>query len=173
MEDASKSNENVWGLLRRKGMDQEHALSHRTTDRGERDTYRLGRSSNNDIVVENKRVSSQHCLIYCDYAEARMRIFVQDNSSNGTFVNSSLTRLTKGERTELSSGDEIYLTNPRFGDEVVSFIFVNMRERQILQKKVDMAPPLPRSQTASTLSNTRHIEDFYIIGVYCIERLRF
>jgi FHA domain len=106
-----KPRSNIWGSLRRRGGDQEEIrLEHRNKD-GKRDTYVIGRSRAADITVDDKRVSSQHCMVYCDYEEARLRVFVEDTSVNGTFVNDSLTRLHKGKRLELKTGDEIFLIN--------------------------------------------------------------
>ena len=50
IEQTSDDANNVWGLLRRKGMDQEYSLVYHTSESGERDTYRLGRAAGNDII---------------------------------------------------------------------------------------------------------------------------
>jgi hypothetical protein len=82
-------------------------------------------------------------------------MYVEDCSANGTFVNSSLIRLKHGERTVLKSGDEIYLMNPRFvkGPDLVSFVFINMRERLFARKKVDDAPSSSSSSSSGQLAN--------------------
>ena len=69
----------VWGILRRKGGDQEeYKLRHRLKD-GRRDTYLLGRSQTCDVSVNiSKAISTAHCLIYCDYSQARLRVFIED-----------------------------------------------------------------------------------------------
>lgn len=164
---------NVWGSLRRKGGDQEEfRLEHRTID-GKRDTYVIGRSKGADITVEDKRVSSQHCKVYCDYAEARLRVFVEDSSVNGTFVNDSLTRLHKGKRLELKTGDQIYLINPRSvdlnngtHDNCTSFLYVNLRDRLLVQRTIGSALEGHANDVsiASSASSNRHVEDFYVIG---------
>ena len=124
----------VWGLLRRKGGNQEeYSLVHRMDSYGQRDTYILGRSRSCDICVPHNQVSTSHCYIYCDYSEARLRVFVEDTSRGGTYINSSLTRLVKGERIELMTGDEVYLLHPRSDAAGQScFMFINMRERYFL-----------------------------------------
>ena len=79
-----------------------------------RDTYTIGRKKTNDIRVDDsfKHISSVHCMIYIDYSQARLRIFLEDCSSNGTFVNSALNRLSHGQRVQLKSGDLICLNKP-------------------------------------------------------------
>ena len=59
-----------------------------------------------------KHISSVHCMIYIDYSQARLRIFIEDCSSNGTFINSALNRLSHGQRVQLKSGDLICLNKP-------------------------------------------------------------
>jgi serine/threonine protein kinase len=171
----------VWGVLRRRGGNQEEfKMLHRMKD-GKRDTYVLGRNvASCDITSAHKSVSSTHCRIYCDYTQARLRVFLEDSSGNGTFVNDSLTRLTRGERMELKSGDEIFLINPRIlqsksssndahGDHPkkgahndvgsTSFTFVNIRERVAATREKSRAPS--HSQLAPC---SRHVEDVYVIG---------
>jgi pSer/pThr/pTyr-binding forkhead associated (FHA) protein len=178
---------NIWGMLRRKGGNQEEIeLQYRLKD-NRKDTYKIGRGSENDIIILDKRVSSLHCLVYCDYDEFRMKIFLEDASANGTFINHSLNRLCKGARWELKSGDEIFLINPRNYDEnakIAAFTFVNMRERFIDTREIIVKPVVKtninnlnntnNSNTSSTTLTTtknstsliqrKHIEDYYIIG---------
>jgi hypothetical protein len=162
----------LWGMLRRKGIDQEYKLIHRIKD-GRKDLYTIGRQKKCDIIINDQRVSSIHCLIYCDYLDERLTMFVSDCSANGTYVNNSLIRLSSGERTELKSGDEIFLMNPRYistAEGLVSFIFVNMRERLFVPRVVDVAPLTHHhltsdfQSTESIDSNQKRIEDIYVIG---------
>ena len=178
----------VWGLLRQKGGDQEEfKLRHRMKD-GRRDTYVIGRSVDCDIMLPGQPgVSNAHCRVYCDYSQARLRVFIEDCSTFGTFVNDSLTKLAKGERMELKSGDELFLVNPRLlqsqsnknakasggnggsngnGKASVdvaasSFLFVNIRERVVANREKSLAPT--NSQQAHN-ATTRHVEDMYVIG---------
>jgi serine/threonine protein kinase len=131
---------------------------------GRRDTCIVGRSKGSDITVEDKRVSSQHCMVYCDYEEARLRVFVEDTSVNGTFINDSLTRLHKGKRMELKTGDEIFLINPRNGseDNNTSFLYVNLRDRLFVQRTIGSA--LDSTGRVVTEAGHHHVEDFYVIG---------
>lgn len=153
----------IWGLLRRKGDDKEFQLRRRNSPNNQRESnmYVIGRNPKNDIAVQDGRVSWEHCYIYCEYVDERLQMFVEDNSSHGTFINNSLNRLGKGEKAELKSGYEIFLLNPHFTPkgEVISFIFINMRERIGQFKKVDA-----QTRSNQNLIIARHIEDFYVIG---------
>ena len=100
----------IWGLLRRKGDDKEFQLRRRNSPNNQRESnmYVIGRNPKNDIAVQDGRVSWEHCYIYCEYVDERLQMFVEDNSSHGTFINNSLNRLGKGEKAELKSGYEIF-----------------------------------------------------------------
>jgi hypothetical protein len=141
-----------WGLLRRKGGDQEEIELHHRYKDFKRDTYTLGRSSKCDVTVSEVLVSTNHCSIYCDYTQAKLRIFLEDSSVNGTFVNDSLTRLRKNERIELKSGDEIFLMNPRkLTDPKTShaaFVYINLRERAVAIREIGVAPTATASSSA-------------------------
>lgn len=156
---------NVWGLLRQNGTDKMWKLVHRIKD-NRRDVYSIGSSHKCDIVIDSagdSRVSSTHCLIFCDYSDDNLTICVSDCSENGTFVNDALIRVTKGERAELKSGDEIFLMNPRFvnfENGLVSFMFVNMRDRLLARKKVMHTG----SRETPAGEYQRRIEDLYVIG---------
>jgi serine/threonine protein kinase len=94
--------------------------------------------------------------------------------ANGTFINFSLKRLSKGERLELKSGDEIFLLNPRhyvgnendnvINDNATSFMFFNMRDRLFDQREITTAPPLPSALNVVSETPKQHIEDVYVIG---------
>ena len=89
-----------------------------------RDTFTIGRDESNDIRVDSslKHISMVHCMIYIDYSQARLRIFIEDCSSNGTYINSALNRLSKGQRVQLKSGDLICLIKP---DKNVNYSFTH------------------------------------------------
>jgi hypothetical protein len=156
--------EELWGILRIISTHKEFRLVHRVKD-NVRDHYTVGRSKACDIVIPDKRVSSIHCAVYCDYELGRLRVFVEDSSANGTFVNGTSTRLKRNQRTELKSGDEIYVVNPDLpsssSEAVGPFLFINMRDRIVVQKKV-MPAPAPVLRRSSRTG--RHIEDEYLVG---------
>lgn len=52
-------------------------------------TYRVGRHSTCDIVLNNLKISNFHCTIQCkDPNDERSEVQVADHSTNGTFVRS-------------------------------------------------------------------------------------
>lgn len=67
-------------------------------------TINLGRSDDNDIVVESNLASRNHCRIEC----IDDRVFVKDlNSGNGTYVNGNrIHEIEIVENSELRIGDE-------------------------------------------------------------------
>lgn len=183
---------NVWGQLRRQDQLMDVDLVHREKD-GLKDTFCLGRMpAMCDVVVKHKSVSKRHCLIYCDYSQPRMRVFVEGLSTGGTFVNSSFIRIVPGQRFELRTGDELFLLNPSSTytkpEDVTktSFLFINLRERWIVQREVAPAPPSHPASAPSHSSGSgqgpslqerssnldvgppplapRHVEDYFIIG---------
>ena len=158
-------NEELWGILRVIKTQMEFKLLHREKD-GLRDHYVIGRSRTSDVVIPDKRVSSHHCSVYCDYSQPTLRVFVEDNSSNGTFINGPGTKLSQKQRTELKSGDEIYILNPDLpisaSDSAGPFLFINMRDRYAIQKKILHVSETDGLRKRKTIG--RHIEHEYIIG---------
>ena len=153
----------VWAVLRRIGVDQEWKLAHRVKD-NRRDVYSIGRGPDCDIVISDPRVSSLHCLIFCDYSDDGLAMCVSNCSESGTYVNDALIRVRQGERYELKSGDEIFLMNPRYvgyDGGLVSFIFINMRDRLIARKK---KTDDHSRMTHTSVEYQRRIEDLYVIG---------
>ncbi|CAM9777421.1 unnamed protein product [Chrysoparadoxa australica] len=82
----------------------------------------LGRSAACDIVVGEKRVSSQHCRIFCQRQNGpfsdSLKVFIEDVSSNGTWINGLngvhlSCKAGKQRRRILNSGDEVCLLNPK------------------------------------------------------------
>jgi hypothetical protein len=94
-----------------------------------RDRMRLGRSTDNDIVLEDLKVSRHHAVIII----GGDRCFIQDqNSANGTFVNEEQIN-----QRELQSGDIL-----RLGDTRLSF-------QRIGATMISAAPSQPQAPTAS------------------------
>ncbi|KAJ1429299.1 hypothetical protein B484DRAFT_396458, partial [Ochromonadaceae sp. CCMP2298] len=77
----------------------------------------------------------------------------------------ALTRLRKGERMELKSGDEVFLLNPRkCGTESeAAFVFINLRERLAQCIEIDAVGRADGGAGAQQ-QRTQHIEDQYVIG---------
>ncbi len=62
----------------------------------------IGRDPNNDVVIDSKLASRQHCIIQ----KIREEYFLKDeNSTNGTFLNGS--RIPSDKYVKLNSGDKI------------------------------------------------------------------
>ena len=74
----------------------------------------IGRADDNDMVVPNKYIttSSHHCYLECP--EETKSVFLRDDSSNGTFVNSEKIHKTGkalrwGDRVEIVRGEKVNL----------------------------------------------------------------
>jgi hypothetical protein len=177
---SDKSSE-IWGLLVRKNGETDIELLFRVhRERGDC-SYLFGRSVECDIVIPDRRISSKHCLLYCNYKMGKLCVYIEDIGVNGTYVNNIHTKISKGERLEIKSGDEIFLVNPRTvrkdGTSNAVFMFVNMQDKLTANRDVKPAPERIRNssdQTQLTFSSNqnelvlfehqRNIEDYYVIG---------
>lgn len=66
-----------------------------------------------DLVIDDPCVSNRHCLIYRVVCNGRVRVFLEDLSSNGTFINENLVGCNRD--VELKDRDEIgILDSARF-----------------------------------------------------------
>jgi pSer/pThr/pTyr-binding forkhead associated (FHA) protein len=66
----------------------------------------IGRSSDNDVVVDNKLASRHHAIIQ----KIKDAYFLKDeNSTNGTFLNGK--KIPEGKYVRLNSGDKITVGN--------------------------------------------------------------
>lgn len=72
--------------------------------RKDQQTLYIGRRSDCDIVVQDRRVSGQHLRIYRDEA---FHYFVEELSSNGCFINDH--NMKKGDTRQLQHGDAVSL----------------------------------------------------------------
>lgn len=73
---------------------------------GDGETLRLGRDLKNDLVFTNaSHISRNHCLITW-YAQ-KQKYYVEDQSSNGCFINGELSRLPKNVEIALEPGTVI------------------------------------------------------------------
>lgn len=178
----------TWGILRRQSdTKDEIPLLYRVKD-GIKDSYTLGRGKDCDIIVDDisRRVSALHCKIYLEYTgQGKPRIFLENLSLNGTFVNDQFNKVSRGERIELRSGDEIHLTAPipkKSGIGMVSelnsvgltFVFINILDRLISNRGREIVPSkclshvtnqvIQLSQSNNKINLTRVFADEYIIG---------
>lgn len=67
--------------------------------------YLIGRHAECDVVVSEGVVSNRHCLIFAESVGTDTVAFVEDVSSNGTYVNEAL--VGRNQRRELKDQDEI------------------------------------------------------------------
>lgn len=69
----------------------------------------IGRSTDNDVVIDNKLASRHHAVIQ----KIKDAYFIKDdNSTNGTFVNNEL--IPKDKYVKLYKGDKITIGNVSF-----------------------------------------------------------
>lgn len=78
----------------------------------------IGRLPSNDVQVADPQVSSLHCIISrerdCNsHGRDQMATFIEDKSSNGTFLNGKL--MPKGSKQLLTSGTQVCLVYPKRG----------------------------------------------------------
>ncbi|KAJ3147877.1 hypothetical protein HK101_002191 [Irineochytrium annulatum] len=76
------------------------------------ESYLIGRSKECDIVLSNQQqLSKRHCLVFRETKNENgavvEQIFVEDLSTNGTYVNN--VRVANGKRVELKNGDSLKL----------------------------------------------------------------
>jgi hypothetical protein len=106
------------------GMRMLDFFERKTCENGIFHKHVLGRSRRSEHVIEDARVSSSHCMIFCQRIEvggqSSLVPCVVDQSANGTYVNGS--RLRKGARHVLKNGDEVALVNPISAGLKISFI---------------------------------------------------
>lgn len=74
----------------------------------EKDPFTIGRGSANDFMINDKRLSNQHCRIEkSNNTEDANQAILYDLSSNGTFVNDQ--KIGKNQSTFIKHGDRIVL----------------------------------------------------------------
>ncbi|KYR01465.1 protein kinase 1 [Tieghemostelium lacteum] len=89
-----------------------------------------------DVTYKAPTVSGRHCKIYRDPTVKLSNIvFVDDTSTNGTFVNGEL--IGKGSKILIQNGFEISVI-PKQGSEKISYIFYDCFEEK---KEVDQGGP--------------------------------
>lgn len=80
----------------------------------------IGRAKRNDVVIDDKTISSLHCSLSLGERGA----ILTDHSSNGTFVNR--VRLQDKEQRVLRGGDSVRLGKRSFyfltGEQVIAFL---------------------------------------------------
>lgn len=115
-----------------------------TCENGMFHKHSIGRSRSNNHVLDDARISSTHCILFCQRMEAGGESsFVPclvDQSANGTYVNGA--RLRKGARHVLKTGDELALVNPTSVGPKISFmvqLFLNGNRQPTYSGPTDSA----------------------------------
>ncbi len=93
----------------------------------------LGRKSTSTVIFREQAISSEHCRLEMTEDEDGNRVvFLQDCSSNGTFLlsphdNKSWLRMSPRGRQVISSGTEVVLVPPQLGkrDKVSVVVYIH------------------------------------------------
>ncbi|CAO3677395.1 unnamed protein product [Rhizopus stolonifer] len=105
-----EANANAWAYLQSQSPKYKNKYFSGGANR-ERKGYMIGRTIDCDIVLTDRRISKNHCLIYMEAGsnatKKGIRIFLKDLSSNGTYVNNE--KVDRDQRYLLRSGDIIQL----------------------------------------------------------------
>ncbi|KAI0267103.1 kinase-like domain-containing protein [Gloeopeniophorella convolvens] len=115
----------------------------------------LGRGPGNDYVLPGMRISFSHCQIVWDGREdARSQVVVQDNSTNGTWING--VRVQKGQSRILRDGNEIAFGSPMpqaSAAEDYRYIYRHLAARELtgIHAHYDMAHELGKGSFATVM----------------------
>nr|XP_022339652.1 E3 ubiquitin-protein ligase CHFR-like isoform X1 [Crassostrea virginica] len=90
-----------------------------------RDRLTIGRAPDCDISFPgNKLVSGHHCTVEKDEGQ----VWLRDSSTNGTLLNLKV-KVSKGNKKQLSHGDEFYVVHKKDNEELnIGYIYQNMEE---------------------------------------------
>lgn len=164
--DASPLRSAVWGKLLCRATGAEHVFRHELSAAGGLDTstsarHTLGRDRGCSVYVADadRYVSKNHCVLSCAYSFGRLRVFVEDTSSNGTQVNDEEPRLRRACR-ELRSGDVLHLTPSK---TACTFVFISAALAVAVPPVLPSTAPSVLSAGAGAASG-RRVEDEYVIG---------
>lgn len=92
---------------------------------GTKRTVKVGKGSENDIVVPDALVSRKHCVL--SFERHSGSLYVYDHSTNGTFLNGKRLPGRRLGKVILMHGDELLLKNPDHGDGEFGYI-VNVQQ---------------------------------------------
>ncbi|KAI7906368.1 kinase-like domain-containing protein [Cokeromyces recurvatus] len=142
--------------------------------------YLLGRRSDSDIRFDQIEISKRHCLIYMETgANGRakgIRIFLEDLSFNGTFVNGELVGVKK--RVLLRNGDEIqlYKRNAYAEDDLrqkfFRILFPSQYEANTCEHEYKIGRLLGRGNFAGVY-HAVHRQTNHVVAVKVINKSRF
>ncbi|KAG1180278.1 hypothetical protein G6F70_000665 [Rhizopus microsporus] len=170
----------AWAYLQALSPNYENKYLVKKSSETERKGYLLGRRADCDIVFSQTLISKNHCLIYMETganAKAKgIRIFLQDLSSNGTYVNKEL--VGTNQRRLLRSGDIIQLyRSDKYSDFDVrhSFyriIFPKFYVANVCQDEYEMKELLGRGNFASVY-RAEDRKTRQVVAIKVIDKSRF
>ena len=113
-------------------------------------SYSFGRDIKNNVCIPDIKISSVHCKFFRD---EKGQIFVEDHSSNGTFVGDEL--IGKGNRKKIVSGDRIYFLHYRkiAIEETMGFIFTEVVEPPSYPKRRRGEEPIEEEKVSKEFDN--------------------
>lgn len=170
-EDGDFVDQSSWGRLVSATMSGTHDLCSRdqTIGDGDLDVHTIGRNHKCDVVVDDHHVSGYHCRVFRRWEHLPslstkvVRVYLEDTSSNGTFLNNS--RLRKREQRELLNGDEVALLSPK-KDALrrTAFSFIKLGGKNTRNTQCyPCVHGISRSLTAAASDAARRIEVDYDI----------
>lgn len=89
----------------------------------EKESVTIGRHTGCDVTLQDPRCSTRHCTVTRKVTEGVEMFWIEDLSTNGTYINKAL--LGKGKACELKPGDEIELLRAQSvgEDEHLAYVF--------------------------------------------------
>ena len=113
----------------------------------------VGRTVEGQGLGAKGAVSGRHCRVWREAVGAAQQVYVEDTSTNGTFVDGA--RLRRGVRHMLASGAEVALLDPRKAVDAVVYRFVELaaeraeRAQGGPQRDYELGPVLGRGHFAT------------------------
>ena len=127
-----QSSDKVWGKLTSINGNFKNTLLTKSV-------YTIGRGNGNDIIIDDIRLSSVHCILTKDENDI---VVLEDMSSNGTYIGNE--RIGRRHSRILLPGENIYLLHSSrvFPEEILGFVFsIVMEERNPLKRIREYEPP--------------------------------
>ena len=117
-----EEDEDLWGRL--ESQDQRYpSIDLRGTE-----AVVVGRTVEGQGLGARGAVSGRHCRVWREAVGAVQQVYVEDTSTNGTFVDG--VRLRRGVRHTLASGAEVALLDPRKAVEAVVYRFAELAQER-------------------------------------------
>ncbi|KAJ1977116.1 serine/threonine protein kinase, partial [Dimargaris xerosporica] len=141
----SSASKDVWGVLLSLSPKYPTVQLTKRNDHagGGKCGYLLGRHRECDIRFSHPQISNRHCLIYSMRTEGMETVYLEDLSTNGTFING--VKIPRHEPRLLKDGDMIKLTvyqdpNAQALDTDESFLFQHVSIHRLSDLNDAVAP---------------------------------